>query len=392
VRWGRSLLAAAMVLAWAMIWAHPASPTVQVAEGAPAIRLLLVTATAGFRHGTVETARSVVPALGAASGEFVTTIVAEVADLGQLNAETLRQHDVVMFANTSGNLPLDDGQKAALLQFMASGGGFVGTHSATDTLYDWPEYGQLIDAYFKEHPWTREAAVNVEDGSHPATQGLGWSFRITEEFYTFRENPRPNVHVLLTLDAASVGSSGDYPLAWCSTYGSGRVYYNALGHFEGTWQDVGFQQQLLGAIRWAAGRTPLGACGGTTPPSTPTPQPTATPAPTATIGTCPVRPRVALDLTRPAPGTLEVVVSATDGPSIAGNLLRRIAFTRLANAEVTMGSFIDRRAAFAVDLSPAARTARFTVERLDAARAVHVDLTVTDGCGTWNTFVGVGTG
>jgi type 1 glutamine amidotransferase len=97
-------------------------------------------------------------------------------------------------------------------------------------------------------------AVVIEDSTHPATEGLGGSFTIREEFYTFRENPRPKVHVLLRLDAASVGASGDYPLAWCRQQGSGRVYYNALGHFSETWADARFQRQVLGAIRWAAGR------------------------------------------------------------------------------------------------------------------------------------------
>ena len=53
-----------------------------------------------------------------------------------------------------------------------------------------------------------------------------------EEFYTFRDNPRPRVQVLLRLDAASVGAAGDYPLAWAQSFGSGRTYYNALGHFD----------------------------------------------------------------------------------------------------------------------------------------------------------------
>ncbi len=90
----------------------------------------------------------------------------------------------------------------------------MGAHSATDTLYSWPEYGQLIGAYFKEHPWTTVASVIVEDQAHPTTAGLGASFSLREEFYTFRENPRPNVSVLLRLDAASVNAAGDYPLAW----------------------------------------------------------------------------------------------------------------------------------------------------------------------------------
>jgi uncharacterized protein len=62
------------------------------------------------------------------------------------------------------------------------------------------------------------------------------------------------VQVLLRLDAASVGATGDYPLAWVHSFGSGRAYYNALGHFPGTWTDTRFQRQLRGAIQWLGGR------------------------------------------------------------------------------------------------------------------------------------------
>jgi len=62
------------------------------------------------------------------------------------------------------------------------------------------------------------------------------------------------VQVLLRLDAASVGATGDFPLAWAQSYGTGRSYYNALGHFPETWNDARFQSQLRGAIRWLAKR------------------------------------------------------------------------------------------------------------------------------------------
>ena len=93
----------------------------------------------------------------------------------------------------------------------------------------------------------------VEDQSHPSTSGLGERFSLSEEFYTFRENPRPRVQVLLRLDPASVGSTGDYPLAWAQSYGTGRAYYNALGHFTSTWDDPRFQQQLIGAMGLGGG-------------------------------------------------------------------------------------------------------------------------------------------
>jgi uncharacterized protein len=160
-----------------------------------------------------------------------------------------------VFALTSGELPLSTAQRDAMMAFLNGGGGFIGIHSAADTLYEWPEYGRLVGAYFKEHPWTQEGVVTVEDRAHPITSGVGPSFRLLEEFYTFRQNPRPSVHVLLSLDAASVGAAGDFPLAWTQSVGRGRSYYNALGHFESTWRDPLFQGQLLGAIQWAAGRT-----------------------------------------------------------------------------------------------------------------------------------------
>jgi type 1 glutamine amidotransferase len=159
-----------------------------------------------------------------------------------------------MFALTSGELALSPDQKSALIEFVSAGRGFIGVHSATDTLYEWPDYGRLVGAYFREHPWTQQAVVVVEDQSHPSTAGLGAQFSIREEFYTFRDNPRGRVQVLLRLDAASVGATGDYPLAWSHTFGSGRAYYNALGHFSETWTDMRFQRQLVGAIRWTAGR------------------------------------------------------------------------------------------------------------------------------------------
>jgi type 1 glutamine amidotransferase len=214
------------------------------------VRVLMLTATAGFRHDAIATARQVVTSLGTANGFSVTTT----EDVASISAATLANYDVLFFALTSGELAFTAEQRAAILAFVAGGKGFLGAHSATDTLYEWPEYGALIGAYFKEHPWTRVASVIVEDRAHAATMGLGERFSIEEEFYTFRENPRGRVQVLLRLDASSVGASGDFPLAWVRSHGAGRVYYNALGHFASTWSDPQFQRQIASAIRWAAGR------------------------------------------------------------------------------------------------------------------------------------------
>ena len=232
----------------------PASPSAVTQPSAPAgttPRVLMVTTTAGFRHDSIPTARQVMATLAASGREFSITATEDLAALG---AENLKGYEVVMFALTSGELPLGASQKSALVDFVSSGHGFIGVHSATDTLYAWPDYGRLVGAYFKDHPWTQQGSVVVEDASHPANGGIGDRFSLLEEFYTFQENPRGHVQVLLRLDAASVGATGDYPLAWAQSFGAGRAYYNALGHFPSTWMDPRFQRQLAGAIKWTASR------------------------------------------------------------------------------------------------------------------------------------------
>ena len=211
----------------------------------------MVTATFGFRHDSIPVARQVMTALGEQTGDFTITATEDPAGVTAARLATI---DVLMFALTTGELPFDPSQKAAIVSFVNDGGGFIGIHSATDTLYEWPEYGRLVGAYFKEHPWTQEATVLVEDRAHPISSTLGGGFRIMEEFYTFRENPRSSVHVLLSLDANSVQAQGDFPLAWTQSFGRGRSYYNALGHFSSTWTDGRFQTQLRNAIRWTAQR------------------------------------------------------------------------------------------------------------------------------------------
>lgn len=218
--------------------------------------VLVVGATAGYRHDSIPAAIETIRQIGEESGAFGVTVLPEVSDLVALSTDMLTQHSVAVFASTSGELPLDETQKAALLSFIEAGGGFIGIHSATDTFYSWPEYGELTGAYFREHPWTQEVRVTVEDATHPTTQMLPSTLTLTDEIYFFRSDvrARPNTQVLMALDASSVGAAGDFPLAWYTTYGAGRVLYNALGHFDGIWREPFFRAHLLAAIRWTAGR------------------------------------------------------------------------------------------------------------------------------------------
>ncbi len=213
-------------------------------------RVLYVTHSAGFRHGSIEVSRRVLAAMPDLR-------VTATEDLSFITEQRLRDFDAVFFF-TSGELALTDTQKRDLLGFVRSGKGFGGVHSATDTLYQWSGYGELIGGYFDGHPWTEPVNIDVEDPDHATTAHLGASFRILEEIYQFRAWDRSKLRVLLTLDTNSVdlGRNGvnrtdnDFAVSWCRPYGDGRVYYNALGHFDETWLDPRFQQSIHQALLW----------------------------------------------------------------------------------------------------------------------------------------------
>ena len=60
-------------------------------------------------------------------------------DVGAFTPENLKKYDVVMFY-TTGELPMTEAEKSAFIDFVRSGHGFVGVHSATDTFYKWQDY------------------------------------------------------------------------------------------------------------------------------------------------------------------------------------------------------------------------------------------------------------
>jgi type 1 glutamine amidotransferase len=220
-------------------------------------RLLYITLSAGYHHEVVPLSAKILKDIGAGAGFDVTAT----DDVSGITSEGLKQYSAIAFY-TTGELPMSDDQKQAMLNFVKSGKGFLGFHSATDTFYKWPDYGEMIGGYFDGHPWHQEVSVKVEDARNPATRHLGNSFVVNDEIYQFRNFSRDRVHVLLTLDTKSVDmtkklvhrTDGDFALAWCREYGKGRVFYTALGHEPAVWQDERFQKMVIGAMNWVTGQ------------------------------------------------------------------------------------------------------------------------------------------
>lgn len=219
-------------------------------KAAGSMKLLVFSKTKGFRHDSIEVGVEAVKKLGTENG----FVVDATEDAGQFTVDVLKNYKVVMFLNTTGDV-LDDQQQKVFEEYIRIGNGYVGVHSASDTEYDWPFYGQLVGAYFKSHPNIQKAKLQVVDKTHPATAHLSDVWERTDEWYNFRMAPT-EVSVLLKIDEMSYegGQNGDnHPMCWYHQIDAGRAFYTALGHTKESYADPLFQKHLLGGIVYASG-------------------------------------------------------------------------------------------------------------------------------------------
>ena len=130
--------------------------------------------------------------------------------------------------------------------------GFVGLHSASDSCYGWPAYGEFIGARFAGHPVTGTLPVQIIDQDHPATRHLPTRWHFNDEFYLFGDLAEDR-HDLLGVEFGQGhdGSHGQVlPLAWCIERGPMRTFYTALGHFGAAYENVDFVRHLGGGVSW----------------------------------------------------------------------------------------------------------------------------------------------
>jgi uncharacterized protein len=230
-------------------------------------KLLAIGAVKGWQHDSTSHALATIEQLGQQTGLWDTYIRTDTQlitkqKFDRNNVRNLDFFDAVMFY-TSGELDLNDEQKAALLAFVKEDGkGFLGAHSATDTFYQWQGYGDLIGAWFDQHPWNQvKVKINVEDRNFAATRHFPASFEIYDEIYQFKlPYSREKLHVIMSVDPATVDLANprvhrkdkDFAVTWTQEPGKGRVFYTSLGHREEVWDRQDVRQMWIEAIKWAA--------------------------------------------------------------------------------------------------------------------------------------------
>ena len=189
--------------------------------------------------------------------------------------------DAIMFY-TTGDLtsPGTDGQpamtpegKAALLNYVANGGAFVGTHSASDTFHtnkeslkgperyrnfgpDADTYVRMLGGEFIKHGKQQNATVTVADPEFPGIKDLGKSVELMEEWYSIKDFS-PDLHVLLVQETSTMTGieyqRPPFPSTWARMHGKGRVFYTSMGHREDIWTHERFQSLLVCGLSWAMG-------------------------------------------------------------------------------------------------------------------------------------------
>ena len=237
--------------------APPSGPGSGPPVAAPA-HLLVVTHTTGFRHDSIPAAETALRQIGVDSGLFDVAFCRTADDVrDRFTPAGLAGIDAVFFANTTGNLGIPD--LPAFLDWVASGKGFLGTHSASDTYHDAPAYLAMLGGEFVTHGAIVDADVRVAEPAHPAVAHLAPGFRIADEWYRFNLTGAART-VLLKFDrnppdgVGAAGAAADLPLSWQKAHGAGRVFYTALGHPSEVWGDSRFRTHLREGIRWALGR------------------------------------------------------------------------------------------------------------------------------------------
>jgi len=279
--------------------------TTAAAAAAPPARLLVVTVTTGFRHAALNTAEPVLEELGRTSGLFHvdflrmppgkpaqpkppkraegTTEEAWAAEQQAFKAaqeqfqkddapwqqalkeqfakafspESLAQFDGIIFASTTGDLPMPD--MNAFLEWIKSGKAFIGFHAASDTFKSSDAYCDMIGGHFAGHPWLAggEHAFVVHEPAHRVAAMFPERFRWKDEIYQYDQRSKPeNLRVLVSLDMAASTPKEPWhvPVSWVRDYGKGRVFYTNFGHNDATWNEPMFKRHMQEGIAWALGR------------------------------------------------------------------------------------------------------------------------------------------
>ncbi len=243
-------------------------------------RVLIFGNTLGFRHAdAIKEGSPILERIAAGLG--YAPVVSE--DPALLDPEAIKQWGLLIFNNTTGDPTAErkllreevdkEGKKRpvyqtiqrperrkALIERVKEGAGWIGIHSAADSLYDFPEFNQMVNGWFAGHPWSGKVKVTIEEPDHPLMKPFGKGpWEVSDEIYQFRNYDRSRARILMSIYRPSVNvlagnrKDRDYATCWISLFGKGRVMYQAHGHGANVFKMPEYQEHMKLAMQWAIG-------------------------------------------------------------------------------------------------------------------------------------------
>ena len=250
----------------------------------PKRKILFFTKSSGFEHdaitykkGQPSTAEKVLLEMAPKHNwEFTFS-----KDGSLFTPQYLAQFDALFFYTTGDlcspgtdhNPPMTPEGKQAFLDYVKSGKGFIGTHSASDTFHTnneakkgperYKNFGAAADPYvrmlggeFIKHGAQQKAHMRVVDSKFPGMEKYTAGFDLNEEWYSLKDFSE-DLHVLLVQETDTMKGieyqRPAYPATWARAHGTGRVFYTSMGHRDDVWKNPLFQDILSGGIHWACG-------------------------------------------------------------------------------------------------------------------------------------------
>jgi len=155
---------------------------------------------------------------------------------------------------------IDPEQRNPVIQAVSERGvGIAGCHGGMcDAFRNDSEWQFMTGSQWVAHPGDDEVKYKIEikDHEHPITKGLEDFDVVSEQYYLHVD---PGVHVLATTKFPNpsapgphAGNPSDMPQVYTKMYGTGRVFYNALGHHRDVLETGTARELMRRGFLWAA--------------------------------------------------------------------------------------------------------------------------------------------
>ena len=257
----RLWMPAVLLIAAATAWAAAPAPDT------PRFRVVAIAEAGGIHRPFVDAAMTWLNQL-AAQEHFA---VDYIQNTDKINDEFLSRYQLFIQLNYPPYNWTPTAETAFIKYIEEGRGGWIGFHHASllgefDGTQMWPWFSQFMGGIrWKNYIASfADGTVTVEDSSHPVMKGVISPFPILhEEWYTWDKSPRPNVHVLATVDENSykpdtnIKMGGDHPVIWTNEHVKARNIYIFMGHHADLFENQAFTKIFRNSIFWAAHQQPI---------------------------------------------------------------------------------------------------------------------------------------